>query len=271
MKKIISFFVILAIVLVFGFTVVGCDNENGDTVPQTVTYTGTANGMAYTLKITQNINSRSVYAPAAGDSYELTVGSKKSAGTVVSFTGGILTLKPSNAETVSFTAVVSGSNISDLNGTITWNDNTTEAGPGSINGGNNNEDGGIFVLTDIPEEYNGKYAFFQAGVSQNAAIYGCQSVDSLQEGITTLVQISNGKVNLPMWYIIVGTSNDSVSKYTGNDTLTSDYIEVLISNSSTTASPFRTLGGLVFQSITFSNGSATKSWNDGTVYEIGDD
>ena len=266
MKKIIGLSIILAVMLVFGFTFAGCGDSG--TTPQTVTYTGTANGITYTLKITQNINSRSVYAPAAGDGYELTVGNKKSTGTVFSFTGGVLILQPSAANAEPFTAVLSGSSISDLTGTITFDDETVVAGPGPINGGNNNGDGGIFVLTGIPEEYNGKYAFFQTVLSQYEVIYGCQSMNWSTEDIT-FVQISNGGVSLPMWYFSFGALGDSTSKYTGNDTFT--YSEVVIHNSSTNVSSFGTLAVLVFQSITFSNGNAAKSWNDGAVLGNVDD
>ena len=126
----------LVIVLLFGITVIGCDEENGNTMPLIVTYSGTSNGTMYTLKITQNVDNRSVYTPVTGDAYELIAGTKKSNGTVVSFTSGLFVLQPSVPLKVTFNATVSGSNISDLSGTITWNDNTSDIGPGEMNGNN---------------------------------------------------------------------------------------------------------------------------------------
>jgi hypothetical protein len=97
--------------------------------PQTATYTGvTADGAEYTLKITENKGSAASwarYAAKAGDKYELTVGAKKSAGTISGNEGGKLTLKPSNAATVTFTVTVDDSGIIEISGTITWSDNTS--------------------------------------------------------------------------------------------------------------------------------------------------
>ena len=128
--------VFIVTILVFGVTIMGCDEESG-TLPETVTYTGTASGNTYTLKITQNINNRSfLFTPTAGDKYELIFSSKKSIGTVISFASGIFSLQPSNPGADSFTATVSGNNISKISGTITWDDNETDIGPGSLDAGN---------------------------------------------------------------------------------------------------------------------------------------
>jgi hypothetical protein len=66
-----------------------------------------------------------------GDKYELTVGGKKSTGTVTIKSGGVLTLTPKNSATT-FTATVTSGNITAMSGTITFTDNTTAPAPAAI-------------------------------------------------------------------------------------------------------------------------------------------
>jgi hypothetical protein len=115
MKSMIKFFGVIAIVAVIGFSMAGCKEDETDPTPETVTYQGTADGVTYTLKITENT---ARYTAQSGDSYELTVGTKKSTGTVEKNEGGKLTLKPSRG-TATFTATVGSSGISAMSGTIT--------------------------------------------------------------------------------------------------------------------------------------------------------
>jgi hypothetical protein len=134
----------------------GGDSGTGGNNPQTATYTGATGGTTYTLKITENT---ARYAAQNGDAYELTAGSKKSTGTVSGVSGGILTLKPTN-KTTTFTATVSGSSLTALNGTITWTDSTTATAPGAFSGGTNpgTGDGSLtwttVDITSIFDRYN---------------------------------------------------------------------------------------------------------------------
>jgi hypothetical protein len=126
MKKNYGMFFSFAVLLTAAmFTLAGCPDPLGD--PQTVTYTGTSAGTTVTLTIIEN-TSRAAYTPQAGDEYELTFGTKESKGVVNSFSAGIFTLKPSNAQ-AAFTATVSEGGLSALSGTITWTDDSTTAGP----------------------------------------------------------------------------------------------------------------------------------------------
>ena len=135
------FYGILAIIFILTF--VNCDNGGGsrtgpDLGPGTrdaVTYTGTSDGVTYTLKI-EDGSGRAVLTPRANDKYTLTAGGKTSTGIVVSFINSILDLKPSNAE-ITFTATISGSGlITTLTGTLTWTDNTTAEAPTALTPGN---------------------------------------------------------------------------------------------------------------------------------------
>jgi len=124
MKNLFKLFGIIALVAVIGFSMSGCEETETAPTPGTVTYTGTADGVTYTLKITENI---ARYTAQIGDTYELTVGTKKSTGTVEGVTGGTLTLKPSNG--AAFTATVNSSGITGMTGTITFDDGTSQPVP----------------------------------------------------------------------------------------------------------------------------------------------
>jgi len=223
--------------------------------PQTATYTGTAGGTSYTLKVT-------------GDSYELTAGTKKSSGTVNNVSGGVLTLKPSNAATT-FTATVSGTSLIALNDTITWTDNTTAAGPGTLTGGTNpgTGTGGTLTITGIPEKYNGKYATF---TDRSGSIMGCQSVSGAVGtsafANTTFSRIANGRVSSPVWFV---NADKTLVRYSGNNTF--DAIGFYISEVGTyreyEADTDNVLAFGLFNSVTFTNGSATLSRNDANWVE----
>ena len=80
----------------------------------------------------------------------------------------------------------------------------------------------------------------------------------------TLVQISNGRASIPLW--LYNESNNSVSRYSGNDTFTqNDRIGVAITNTATLTEESEQLAEIYFTSITFSNGNATKSADNGLI------
>jgi len=114
--------------------------------------------------------------------------------------------------------------------------------------------GGTFTLTDIPAEYNGKYAFFCAGAKNGSygsapfgILYGLQELSDWW----TLVQIKNGKAVFKLYYIDSG--------YEGNDTY--EDVSIYIHENRIVKEPFSGIEHNLLQ-VTFSNGSATKSWND---------
>ena len=82
--------------------------------------------------------------------------------------------------------------------TETGTSTTFFAGSGGI--------GGTLTVTDIPSEYNERYALFEANSGNVTYIRGYQSVNESTE-TTTLPQISNGKVSIPLWLWI----NDEVA------------------------------------------------------------
>jgi hypothetical protein len=128
-------------------------------------------------------------------------------------------------------------------------------GSGTTGGGNTPSGGAsTFTLTGIPSQYNGKYAWLQGESASGEYIYGAQSANS--QGFT-LVPISNGRASFPLVrqggfpyngtevaHVFVGIFNQATM--TGE---TTDNYIALIS----------------FLNVPFTNGSAAKSWADGTV------
>ena len=143
MKKTVCFG-LLAMVLAFGF--IGCGGDDGDN-PIIKTYQGTANGETYVLKINET-----------DGTFELTVGGKTSTG-AVSGSGNNLTLTPAGKEP--FSVMVSSSGINAINGTITFNDGSSVAGPGTVTpGASNSGSGNQIIITGYPgdmEESNGRF------------------------------------------------------------------------------------------------------------------
>jgi hypothetical protein len=129
------------------------------------------------------------------------------------------------------------------------------AGGGGAGGGGGGGSGGTFTLTDIPSQYNGKYADILGGngnVNPQVPVYG---YDWTAEPYT-LARISNGRVNIPVWTI----SNNKFIKYSGNDTLTVCLITIYSNLDEDDDDNIEKQAR--FSSVTFSNGSVTKSWND---------
>jgi len=262
MKRFTFLLGILALALVFGLTLASCGGDGNNSTPggnTSATYTGyDANGNAYTLGLTNNNQQ--------GDTYVLTITSPTNAplgtstGTVyrVSGSGGNLELQ---RETVIFIVIISGGNISSIPNAIPLDGGGTRTAPGALtpnkpSGGNEpSGDDGTFTVTGIPSTYNGKYAGFE-GVNNTVELLGCQSYNMATE-VGTLVQIVGGSVSLPMW--VYNSASNQLVRYTGNHTVEG---AIGIWNSSTSTESEIVERG--WASITFSNGSATRTWDSGT-------
>jgi hypothetical protein len=129
-------------------------------------------------------------------------------------------------------------------------------------GGDDDDDdggsGGTFTLTNIPNEYNGNYAMYSA-VNDLPLLVGAQSIN-LDTGVITCVRIANGSVSLPMWV----AGNSGYTRFSGNRTTQDESYFLIVSTATVTTANADAVSvdSITLPSITFSNGNATKSWND---------
>jgi hypothetical protein len=128
--------------------------------------------------------------------------------------------------------------------------------------------GGTLTVTNIPPQYNGMYAYFETSQHDTAEdkLLGCETVNTSQSRYITgtPVQISNEKVSLSMWKADAKVDGYYAStRYSGNDTAYHPNYFFIFNTATQGQSEDDALYFGVFQeAITFSNGSATKSWND---------
>jgi hypothetical protein len=252
MKKLFKLIGIIAIVAVIGFSMFACggsddDNNNSGTDP-TITTASLPNGTvgtAYSQTLT-----------ATGDTpitWSIDTGALPAGLSLA--TTGVISGTPTTATTSTFTVKATnakGSNTKSLSITIAASSSNS---------------GGTLTLTNIPSEYNGKYI---SGWSQNIAnpnvnpsvlLIGGQSQSS---GNVVTILISNGSANIPLW-------TNQNQRYTDNHTV--GFIVQIIGK--TTTGPFGEdlipKGSAIikwgFNSVTFSNGNATKNWTDGEEWK----
>ena len=118
--------------------------------------------------------------------------------------------------------------------------------------------GGTFTLTDIPSRFNGMYAMVMAE-GRTVVLYGARRiVMSRWEEMFHLPRISGGRVSIPMW--IFNERTDEFMRYNGNHTVE---LEVIISDLATIECCCDgEIAWVLFESVTFRNGSATRSWRN---------
>ena len=124
------------------------------------------------------------------------------------------------------------------------------------NGGGGSGSGGGLTVTDIPSQYNGKYALF-SGSSATVQIMGAKSIN-YPNGSMTLDKISNGSITIPGWVL---TQTMSTVRYSGSETIS---LGVSIYDSVPDLTLTGAIAGVYFTSVTFTKGNAKVSWNDGT-------
>jgi hypothetical protein len=116
-----------------------------------------------------------------------------------------------------------------------------------------------FTVTDIPPEYNGKYAGAWVNKPSLPDIYGNFGLN-YSTGRMFLAKIYNGTVVIPLWDGTAGTW------YTGNDTYYRDkggcvWVEIYENNPRNISSD-PILARIDFKEIKFSNGNAIVSFKD---------
>ena len=157
-----------------------------------------------------------------------------------------------------------------------------DAGAGGTQHGSAPVPGGIFTLTNIPSQFNGNYVILDSfsdgsesdGMGDTWGVGGFQDIgnqtaSSFTLGEATMVQISNGIARIPMW--IMDEVTDTCTRYTGNHTLE---VGIVFGNNSKNADwTGKVIGGIgviELEFVTFSNGSATRSFTDGSFYDWDD-
>jgi len=128
---------------------------------------------------------------------------------------------------------------------------------------------GTFTLTGIPSEYNGKYALLE-GWNDRVDIVGGQSFNI--EGTSWGARgsrISNGRVSINVWDATNAWDDgnivkENIVKYTGSHTFEGS-VGIFNSESPDDGEP---IAFIEFDSIIFSNGSATVSANSGTLEKL---
>lgn len=123
---------ILVFILVFGMTVVGCNNSSNSSLKTYEYESRDYLGNIYILTITENSN-RAAYSAKVGDNFELKIifvsgETKTSSGIIQSVISGTLVLKPF-AATATFEVYVSGGDISGISGTIVLDSNESLPAP----------------------------------------------------------------------------------------------------------------------------------------------
>jgi hypothetical protein len=130
--------------------------------------------------------------------------------------------------------------------------------PGGFNGGGGGfggGKGGTFTITDIPSEYNGRYIIPYA--------VGDPFLVGMGSSPSTFAKISNGTAKMTMYEV---TADSKLRGYTGNDNYTYVLVwtgkELPDESTQFTAPSMFDDGVTFFLSVTFSNGSATRTWSE---------
>jgi hypothetical protein len=140
---------------------------------------------------------------------------------------------------------------------------------GDDGGGGGSGSGGTFTLTDIPSQYDGKYIYFDSA-DRSYPVFGFQSCETGGEILTvTGCKISNGKASIPTWSDWYDSPDGKFIRFTKSITLDSSYSYLRFFIMDTQKYTIRDANNLGIKfhmgNVKFTDGSATKSWNDGAL------
>ena len=131
--------------------------------------------------------------------------------------------------------------------------------------------GGTFTLTNIPSRYDGKYAVLEGeNFAESPSSYREFFGGEKHEGTTfTAIRISEGKVILPMW--VKSLDSTRYTRYSGDHLV---HFTIYIHDSGPIAKNDEIIQEIIFgqhhqrsgSPVYFYNGSAIKSWSDGSTY-----
>jgi len=225
MKSKLRFLVYIAIAAIITLNLASCDimkpvNEPGGTPTDTPSvpsgiYTGTVNGATYTLTV---YPAAAKAAHAVGDKFTLTVNrantEKTSSGKLVNITGSILSAQPSYKDAPVITITVSGTQITNIStGSITFNDGSTEKGPGDFTFTNVAVTGVTLAPNTLNLTVGGSTGTLTATVAPSDAANKTVTWSTSDSGVAT---VNNGVVTA----VGGGTATITVSTQDGGKTAT---------------------------------------------------
>ena len=182
MKNIIKVSGIIALTAIIGFSLAAC-NDSGGSDPLWMEYKAKVDNKEMVMRITQT--APRAFRPTAGDIYSLTWDRRTTTGAVVTYTNGEFTLQPTRSGTAPFKITTSPEGITNVSGTITWNDGTVidadtdprfeEAniipGGASSSDGGSVDDGSVGTLTiNGLSDYNNRKVY-AIGMADDVVIY----------------------------------------------------------------------------------------------------
>ena len=117
---------------------------------------------------------------------------------------------------------------------------------------------GVFSITGIPMDYEGKYVFLEDGSEH---LIGVEKINSItkdwSEYDLILPKISNGAVSIPLWNF-----NETNTRYSGNHSFDRIKIEIHEKPQITKDDDNR-IGTREFGGVIFENGNASRNWTAG--------
>jgi len=136
MKNKLHIFIVIVVLIAFFGSCGSSDDMDEDGEDKFMgTLTATKSGVTYTLTINPEI-ARNAIGPSVGDAYVLSVkkGNEEqiSTGKITIVSGSVLTLQPSSADASPFNVTFTGTKITKVTETITFDDGKTMQGPGSV-------------------------------------------------------------------------------------------------------------------------------------------
>jgi hypothetical protein len=137
------------------------------------------------------------------------------------------------------------------------------------------DNGGEFILTDIPAKYNGKYAVFPYPRKRDSGQQILLASNN-ENPSPKLFRIEDGKVIIPLWVVTETGGKITFERYSGNDLFSinificeeapnSNFPDLFTKENKVLETVTFDVANSIFGKnnfVQFSNGSATRSYND---------
>jgi len=272
MKNLSKLFGIIALIAVIGFSMAACgDKDDGTTwtpypenggdglPPKTITGTITGNQVTFDTGDEDGDEDGMTFTKqGSGSGFDGTW--TGDGGMTLVAKGGSFTVSMGGTPAFRGTYTVSGNDV-----TITFTEintgssgsNSGDSNSSSDNNGSSQPQGSIFRLTHPRSDHVGKYALLFAQNDYGDYIIGADDVTVNASGMSgKAVRISGGSVDFKMFVLMTDGRQD---RYHGDDTVEATIMIFNSANVSEGDDPI----AQKYYTITFSDGAATKMWDDG--------